>query len=801
MAIDIIGAEDAASSVIGAGAKVFEGKFGLFGKYNSAIQPGTYVITSTTGSSGSSTIDIKKNTSGKTFTSNAGQVIVDTVSSAESGFLLAARPARNVYTAYEKLNDPILPTANPTYTSSTSQKTFLVASSPTTTVVAVHQYAYTSNNTYWQFSLWTSVSGGTWTRTHSVESVSSSGQGPEPRDLVYSGGRFIVVRRPTSSSILSNYPNVFLESTDGITWTTVTPAAPYGGTGSDDHYCRVVARVGSTYFVRANNNNFLASSTDLTNFTDVESSISPIFSTFLSGIPEGFGVDGNTIVVTAWSGSSTSATSRSILYSTDRGVTWQFPTTVPANYRYLTNPIKVGTTWYIGGYNTADNYYDFLKSTDLVTWTTYDPGTNVGAVNQLHRKLYVLKGATGFALGGEDTRYAAWTTQSTPETTSWSSGSGSTPSGNYMMYLRSNIWAAGGSNSFLVNLQSVPNPNNWGSLAIGSINGATWSSNWDGYAFACKESSAQSVYAGRGYDGSSWRNYYLWTNSTSPNSTSNWQRYFSPIGTTSSQTPHVTFLNTANLFLMSNASTREFATSPDGLTWTVRSGSFPGSAQYYGVGNGNAQALTSNSFDLMPLTENGKIFAETADGITVTTIDTTMPFSKPIAQKAIGVGTGAYITVSSGHVVSTTNGTTWTVSQPFVSTPTLFEVNGEVWGKGTFGNGTVWRRTSDNVTWTTVSQLPSSFNNVGRTNGKYVAVGSTLQSLAFSSNGTDWDTMTAAQSQTRFAVTNAVVASNNSGVVVTTRDTSTLNEPGGFSTFSTDEQYGVAYFNSTFTDL
>jgi hypothetical protein len=186
------------------------------------------------------------------------------------------------------------------------------------------------------------------------------------------------------------------------------------------------------------------------------------------------------------------------------------------------------------------------------------------------------------------------------------------------------------------------------------------------------------------------------------------------------------------------------ATSPDGITWTIRQLPAPPNQYWSSViyGNGMFVAVSGSGGTA------SAVAASSPDGITWTA--RTMP---AVANwSSVTYGNGLFVAVSNNgnYLVATSpDGITWTQRSMPISTN---------WSSVTYGNGlfvavssSVNAATSpDGITWT-ARTLPFAASVVLYANGSFVVIGSGTTGAAYSTDGITWSYRTGALPSTSWA--------------------------------------------------
>lgn len=159
----------------------------------------------------------------------------------------------------------------------------------------------------------------------------------------------------------------------------------------------------------------------------------------------------------------------------------------------------------------------------------------------------------------------------------------------------------------------------------------------------------------------------------------------------------------AGLFVaVSTGGGQSIATSPDGITWTLRSTALPSSQTWQPIAFGNGVFVV--------IAQNTSVAATSADGITWT--QRTLPATASWNWVTYGVDRFVAVGTGTNAIFSTDNGVTWT-------TATTPPASG-TWNKVTYGNGlflavagqassTMASTSPDGITWT-AKTLPSPAN-------------------------------------------------------------------------------------------
>lgn len=218
------------------------------------------------------------------------------------------------------------------------------------------------------------------------------------------------------------------------------------------------------------------------------------------------------------------------------------------------------------------------------------------------------------------------------------------------------------------------------------------------------------------------------------------------------------------------------ASSTDAVTWTVRSSSTTstiysvayGAGVYVAVGvggyissstDGTTWTVRTNSStnNLYSVFYNSGFYAGGQNTIVTSTDGITWSNPNPqlAATAASAFGNGTFVITSAvGGIYTSTNGGSWT-SQ---TSGTTSAINGVVYGTQFIytGNGGVAATSTNGVVWSAVSTgTTSNLGVIGYSNAIYVAtfMGSNIQSVLVTQNGTTWGLNTTATSTTIDAIT------------------------------------------------
>ena len=314
----------------------------------------------------------------------------------------------------------------------------------------------------------------------------------------------------------------------------------------------------------------------------------------------------------------------------------------------------------------------------------------------------------------------------------------------------------------------------------------------------------------RAYDGSQYQNYYA----RSTNGSS-WTRYLAPIGSNSSSVPVARYAPNIDKFIITNSSTDEYATSSDGLTWTVSANPFTVSFYYPWAGYDGelpTNAAGDKSYNYSTFNGIAAFAIDNSENITNLSAGTIL-YSKPSVQNGItwSDGTNNYITLATsiGHLMTSSDGTNW--SEQKLGDTTVYRMvtfDNQLFVNMRDPQDSVykWYKTSDGITYTLIDQLDGQNvkDIVKVETGKYVGIEtSTLQSFWASTDLVNWDRVTRGISLADYDVlassTNVMAASDGQRAIISLRDYS-LGEygPAVYGSLDSKDVYGVTLFNSTF---
>jgi hypothetical protein len=203
------------------------------------------------------------------------------------------------------------------------------------------------------------------------------------------------------------------------------------------------------------------------------------------------------------------------------------------------------------------------------------------------------------------------------------------------------------------------------------------------------------------------------------------------------------------------------ATSPDGVTWTLRTG----------VGNYNGMTYGNGLF--VAVGASGSL-QTSPDGVTWTSRTSNFGFS---AINSVAFGNGTFVAVGqAGKIATSTNGTSWTLQ----TSPIGSEIFSVGFGNGLFvfgaGNGNLYTSSNNGVSWTSRSSTFGTSQIYGVTYGNNLyVIGGTQDKLATSPDGVTWTSRTSSFTGS-FGITsvaygaNAYVAVGGAGALATSPD-------------------------------
>ena len=227
-------------------------------------------------------------------------------------------------------------------------------------------------------------------------------------------------------------------------------------------------------------------------------------------------------------------------------------------------------------------------------------------------------------------------------------------------------------------------------------------------------------------------------------------------------------------------------TSPDGVSWTIRSS----------MTSGGLQGVTYGNNTFVAVAYSGAILTS-PDGVSWTIINSGVPYGSGVTY-----GNGTFVAVGDSAILTSPDGVTWTTKN-FSASLSLFAVT---YGNGTFVavGGTILT-SPDGVSWTIRSSgISSGLYGVTYGNGTFVAVGDSA--ILTSPDGVRWTIINLGASLSLFAVTYA----NGTFVAVGSRSTgrysfigTILTSLDGVSWTKELEAsgrlfFGVTYGNNTF---
>ena len=245
------------------------------------------------------------------------------------------------------------------------------------------------------------------------------------------------------------------------------------------------------------------------------------------------------------------------------------------------------------------------------------------------------------------------------------------------------------------------------------------------------------------------------------------------------------------LFVAFSASSSQFSTSPDGITWTTRTLPAPI------AGNNILGAAFGNG--VFVITFSGANVGLSNDGINWRTAPITSS-----AWSQVVFGNGLFVTVSSTSgttAASSPDGVTWTI-RTLPSTASWYSVG---FGNGVFvatlsGASTTGAVSLDGITWTAMT-MPSSlqWQAFAYGNGKILAIPRGPTTVAATSvNGADWTTVTLPSSSDWVAG----AYGNNSFLITAISSTAAATSPDGVTwtarTMPSVTNYSVVFATGKF---
>lgn len=226
-----------------------------------------------------------------------------------------------------------------------------------------------------------------------------------------------------------------------------------------------------------------------------------------------------------------------------------------------------------------------------------------------------------------------------------------------------------------------------------------------------------------------------------------------------------------------------------GSNWTVGS-----------LGGGNTDTLFGATFFLNKFFgvsgDNGRVFSS-ADGVAWSAVAT-----PATSLRALAYGAGRLVAVGAGGVIVTsTNGTAWTLSQSGTTNQLLGVnyVNNRFVAVGVLGTILT---SPDGLVWTPRSSQgnQSNLQNTAFGNGRYVIAGQGGRVILTSTDAENWSILTSGPSQGTHlagvaASASAVVAAGQNGVVVTSNDKAQWTDR---TTSNPNQLHDVAYAQNKF---
>jgi hypothetical protein len=835
MGVSIIGASaSGASAILGAGEQVLAGSFGVFGKYSQTLPAGIYIASATAGSKGGSSVSVLLGTSNTSVSIASGASVIVGVPEDQSSLLFSSLPSLQepLSTGYT-LNAPDNTSSDYQWTSDPSKIMYLADNGAGTLVSALRLNAYDGSNyrSYW--SLEAATNGSDFASTYSAQQSNSSSSWSTPIDWIflnYSEDRFLTMRKAANSTVLPSYPNVLFSSLDGLTWDQVTLPAPFGSTTNQDFFPRYVYKRGDTYYLRPNSNsgdflnNILYKTTDLTDatsYSDAETGTFSYLDEVMSGSPSSMDTDGagTWVAVVTASGIPESPGAPNMMYSLDDGVTWSIGS-LPAGVLGLSNAYydSALSLWFMACYNNTQNRAELLSATSPnSTWNVHTLGGNANP-GTYPRSLF--KTGSGWQMIASNSIYTAWTTSSDPRSTSWSSSSSGTAY-SYPHRHDTGTWFAMNGTSLAYSTTTNPTTSysttSWTNMSGQSFPGGGFAPDYKVTSnYVSSPGTQVNIVPYRAYDSSSYQNYY--TRNTGTGTSGSWTRYFAPIGTGSSSVPIGYYNPNTSKFVLVNASTKEYATSTDGLTWSISAYQVP-SVNFSYPPAGYRGYLYSNTTDDLALSDTSTSGVATVNFTNTdlfTLTKTGIIYSKPTVESGLSWSDGVnnYLTLCSnqGHILTTSDNLSWVenklstnAARKFVELDNKLFINYLDPSDGVYK----WAFTTDGLSFTNILGLDGqNVREIAKVaDQKYVGVeNGHLQNLWVSTDLINWEKIIRDSSLGVYDVLSSTqprtgIASDGSRAVVSIVDNSTEFGVLKYGYLDSNDQYGVVLFNSTFEEI
>jgi hypothetical protein len=769
-----------AAPLPGATTEVVSGKFKLFATANIPLEPGSYVATVLASSSGGTELDSKKLTSKAVGVLQAGVTTLETVTESEAGVAFFAKAQKENLPLVSSQNSSIPYNGNKDdYDNMGSYSSTYLHSYKTpafTYLFMKGEQRVNGSSTYSKTWSFRSSDGLTWQETNSQTSPSGQSNWRKASYITYSDGMYRFAYGPSSQS--GYYYPIYFESVDGATWTQTTLSNSSGNTYyQTNDAASVVYKYGGQWF-------WLGDSKAMK-----MSSITGQATNIYSNLPNFYiGTTGATGFGNA-TGKEFCATNFAILYTTDGWATHTLDKTVDV---FGTTAFGTNAGGYGNGYYAINNYYnnyDYRYTTDFVTWSTGSiPSRSNGTVFKL---FYDPRLNRWIANSTSNTDEIYYSTTGSP--TSWSTwtGQGSSAHGYYLYKTESSSGRIYGAPS----LKNV-----WSFIPFSSTMSATaqsWSQDMQSFAVASNQSGSVTLIGGYG--------------SSSGSSVAMIVRATDELNFTEIPTPflagqnYCTFLtwDQTNLQFVAGSNGGQIATSPDGLTWTIRATvDDAGDTGVRGIYQGieTKDGIVQFPGNLYPMAR-----ATTATISDLALVEDSYSGSQSNWVYAIEEAGETYVVSSSGQLAKqlstsptfdTSNMINTNVSHSTSDnarrTP-MKKVNGVWFAFSTSANKVTY--STNFTTWQTLNADGIVVQDVDYdvTNSRWVAVGA--NSIAYSTDFVTW-----------FGVKSPGVETHRSALRVSeaaigfTAATQT-NKPAEEGSLSQTEEYGVLYFNSDLESL
>lgn len=764
----------------GATTEVVSGKFKLFATAETPLEPGSYVATVLASSSGGTELDSKKITSKSVGVLKAGVTTLETVTESEAGVAFFAKA--------QKENLPLISSQNSAIPYNGDQDDYENMGSYSTDYL--HSYntpAYTylfmkgeqringsaSYSKTWQFR---SSDGLNWSETNSQTSPSSQSDWRKGSYITYSDGMYRFAYGPRSAT--NYYYPIYFESVDGTTWTQTTLSNSTSDTYyQTNDYASVVYKYGGSWFWLGNDKAMKMSS-----ITGQATNIYSSLPNFYIGTTGATGFGNAT-------GKEFCATNFAILHTTDGWATHTLDKTVDV---FGTTAFGTNAGGYGNGYYAINNYYnnyEYKYTTDFVTWSTGTiPTSSNGTVFKL---FYDPRLNRWIANSTSNTDQIYYSTTGSP--TSWSTwtGNGSSAHGYYLYKTESSSGRIYGAAS---------SKNVWSFIPFSSTMSATaqsWSQNMQSFAVASNQSGSITLLGGYGdVAGSS---VAMLTRATDE---LNFTEVASPFLAGQSYLAMLTWDQT-NLQFVAGSRGGQIATSPDGLTWTIR-------ATLDDTGDSGVRPVYQAVETKDGITHFPGILYPLARATTATISDLALVESSYGAVQsnwvyAIEEAGETYIVSSSGQLAKQLSTTPTFDTANMINTNVNHQESGSAKRTPMKKVNGVWFAfsSSDNkvtystnfTTWQTLDADGILVQDIDYdvTNSRWVAIGA--NSIAYSTDFVSW-----------FGVTSSGVETHRSalrvseGAIGFATHTQT-NKPSEKGSLSQTEEYGVLYYNSDLESL